>query len=366
MSTMGSSGIRYRTRLTAIGAGLAAVTLNSCALEDSGVGDDTTAADTNRESGSEREITTVKVGYLHTVAVDAHLWLGEVEGIWERNGVKLQPVRFDTGVALSQALSGGSVDVAVMGAVISNFPALGGSKIFLVNDVEYDTAQLWAHPEQGIASVKDLAGKRILTTHGTTAHVYLHTALKANGVDPGTVKVVNASMPAAVSGFIAKAAPAVVLWVPFDNNVKENAPSAKLIDSAKSYYPDAAILGGWITSDTFHSEHRDVLVKIAAGWLETNDLLVNDTDASLKKVHEKAYADTQELADTERQFSSEKVFTNEEWLEKYNSGEVARWIGQVERVFVEVGGLPAYTEPTEFLDTTIFTDAIRQRKGAGQ
>jgi len=204
---------------TIVGVLLATLSLMlaGCALEGSG-------PDTASPKDDTDEMTTVKVGYLHTVAVDAHLWLGIVDGTWEKHGIKVEPVRFDTGIALSQALSGGSVDVAIMGAVISNFPARGGSKIFLLNDVEYDTAQLWVHPESGITSVKDLAGKKVLTTQGTTAHVFLHNALKENGVDPTSVQVVDAAMPAAVSAFISKAAPAVALWVPFDANVKKNAP----------------------------------------------------------------------------------------------------------------------------------------------
>ena len=346
---------RIRTYLTALFAMLVILGTTSCALEGGSGG-----AKDNKSA-----LTTVKVGYLHTVAVDSHMWLGLADGTWEKHGLKLEPVKFDTGVALSQALSGGSVDVGIMGAVMSNFPARGGSKIFLVNDVEYDTAQLWVHPDSGIKSVKDLAGKKVLTTMGTTAQVYLYTALVKNGVDPKSVTVVNASMSAAVTAFISNAAPAVVLWVPFDLTVKKNSPDAIKLDSASSYYPGAAILGGWITSDKFHKDHRDTLKKIAAGWLDVNEKLVGDTKSSLKKVHEKGYATTQDLSATEGQFSFEKAFPNDEWVKKYDSGEVSQWIGQVEKVFVAIGGLPAYREPSEFFDPSIFKQAASERGKQG-
>ena len=85
--------------------------------------------------GEDETSNTVRVGYLHTPAVDTHLWLGLEKGYFEEQGLQLETTEFDTGIELSQALSGGSVDTAIMGAVISNFPTQGVGKIFLINDV---------------------------------------------------------------------------------------------------------------------------------------------------------------------------------------------------------------------------------------
>lgn len=325
--------------------------LAACALESNSAGN----------ASSDDGLTNVKIGYLHTVAVDAHLWLGITDGIFEKHGLNVQTKEFSTGIEESQALAGGSVDVAIMGAVLSNFPAQGGSKVFLANDVEHDTAQLWAAPGSGINSVEDLAGKKVLTTEGTTAHVYLNTALKSNGVDPDSVEIRDAGMPAAVSGFISGNAPAVVLWVPFDETVKNKMPDAAKVDSAKTYYPEAAILGGWAANNGFYKNNKQTLSKLAAAWLEINQILVNDPKA-IERVHKKAYAEDQSLADTKRQFSFEKVFGNDRWAKMFRNGKVEEWIGQTEEVFVEVGGLDKYVKPDEFLDTEIFLKAYDEWK----
>ena len=89
-------------------------------------------------------------------------------------------VQFTTGLELFQAMIGGSIDMLATGAVISNFPARGQGKMFLVNNVEFATAQLWVREDQGVKSFADLKGKKISTTTGTTAHVFLDTALRAN------------------------------------------------------------------------------------------------------------------------------------------------------------------------------------------
>lgn len=307
-------------------------------------------------SGDEGGLRTVRVGYLHTPAVDSHMWLGMEKGYFEEEGLKVEPTQFDTGVSLSQALSGGSIDVAVMGAVISNFPTQGVGKIFLMNDVEEGTAQLWAGGDSGIDSVADMAGKKVATTTGTTAHVFLHTALKENGVDPKSVEIVNSEMPGAVNAFIGGSTPSVALWAPFDLRVQEQLPEAKKIDSADNYYPEAAIAGGWLASNSIYEEDKDLLEAITRSWLKTNADLVEDPEGSLQVVHEAAYKEDLALEDLEYIFSLEKVFSNEEWAELYADGTVADWIGRVERVFVEIGAIDEYVEPEEFFDPSIYLE----------
>src|SRR5581483_938785 len=116
--------------------------------------------------------TKLKVGYLHTPAVDGQIWTGIARGDFEKQGVDLDMVRFTTGLELFQAMIGGSLDMLVTGAVISNFPARGQGKAFLINNVEFATAQLWVREDMGVKSFADLKGKKISTTTGTTAHVF--------------------------------------------------------------------------------------------------------------------------------------------------------------------------------------------------
>ena len=105
-------------------------------------------------------------------------------GSFGKAGVDLELIQFTTGLELFQAMIGGSLDMLATGAVISNFPARGQGKAFLINNVEFATAQLWVREDQGIKTFADLKGKKISTTTGTTAHVFLDNALRANNIDP--------------------------------------------------------------------------------------------------------------------------------------------------------------------------------------
>src|SRR3569833_2148881 len=139
--------------------------------------------------------TKLRVGYLHTVAVDGQIWTGMDRGMFDKQGLDLELRQFNTGLEIFQALIGGSLDVLSTGAVLSNFPARGQGKVFLINDIEVATAQLWVRGDQGIKSFEDLKGKRIATATGTTAHVFLDKALRANKVDPKEVELLNQTKP---------------------------------------------------------------------------------------------------------------------------------------------------------------------------
>ncbi len=233
----------------------------------------------------------VKVGYLHTLAVDGQMWLAVHKGYFMEQGLELEPIVFTSGVPLMQALSGGSVDVAIMGAVISNFPSRGVGKIFLINDIEYDTAMLFARPETGAKSIKDIKGKKVTTVKGTTAHVFLHTAMKANGMDSNKdIELVSMDMAGAVSAFIANASPFVCTWAPFQVQIRDKVPGAVMLSSAKEFYPQAAIIGGWVAANKFYDERKDVLKKIIKAWAKANDELMAKPEESLKLIHEKAYS----------------------------------------------------------------------------
>jgi NitT/TauT family transport system substrate-binding protein len=302
--------------------------------------------------------TKVKLGYLHTLAVDGQMWLAESRGLWQEHGLDIDYIQFQTGLEAFQAMTGGSIDMLSTGAVLSNFPARGQGKVFLINDVEFATAQLWVHPDQGIKTIGDLKGKKVATTLGTTAHVFLDTALRANGVDPKTVTIVNQRMPDAVTAFISGAVPAVALWVPFNVAVKEKSPSAKMLVDASAFYPKAAIVDGWVASNSFHQSHKDVLTRIILAWAKANDYLIHNTADALAILQKTRYPNVT-LPELTDQFKAEKVFTSREWRQKYADGTVTKWLQQVTDFFTDFAKIENPVPASKYFDASLYLNAIK-------
>ncbi|WFU28662.1 ABC transporter substrate-binding protein [Bradyrhizobium sp. CB1717] len=231
----------------------------------------------------------VRLGYLHVVAVDGHIWTGLDRGSFDREGIDFELHEFSTGPEVFEAMGKRRVDVVSAGGVISNYLALGQGRGFLINDIEVATAQLWVRPTLGVTTFADLRGRRIATTTKTTAHIFLDRALRANNINPSEVQIVNRSMPAAIQAFIAGDVPAVALWVPFNIAVRQALPEAiKLVD-ASAFYPQSAVLGGWAARSDYHAENREVLSRIIRAWTDANDHMVRNPAAAAEALQRSHY-----------------------------------------------------------------------------
>jgi NitT/TauT family transport system substrate-binding protein len=301
--------------------------------------------------------TKVRVGYLHTLAVDGQIWTGMDRGTFEQQGLELELRQFNTGLEIFQALIGGSLDVLATGAVLSNFPARGQGKVFLINDIEVATAQLWVHSDQGIKSFADLKGKRIATSTGTTAHVFLDRALRANSVDPKEVELVNQAMPAAVTSFISGAVPAVALWVPFNVTVRDKVPGAVKLADAAAYYPQAAIIGGWAAANSYYDANKETLTKLIKGWGEANDYVIAHSEEALQSLQKAHYSQTP-LSDIQEQFKAQKMFTSSEWKKLYTDGTVTNWLQQSTDFFMANAGVKDFTPASQYFDPSLYLTTI--------
>jgi NitT/TauT family transport system substrate-binding protein len=219
-------------------------------------------------------------------------------------------------------------------------------------------AQLWVSPTRGVSTFSDLKGKRIATTKHTTAHIFLDRALRANGVDPAEVEVVNGSMSGAVRSFIAGEVPAVALWVPFNITVRAEVPDAiKLVD-ASAFYPQSAVLGGWVAAPDYYANDKDVLSRIIRGWVEANDYMVRNSAAAAQALHNNHYTQAS-LSDVTEAFKAQKLFSSREWKRLYLDGTVVKWLQQVSDFFMAEAGVTSSTRASDYFDPSLYLAEVR-------
>lgn len=304
------------------------------------------------ESEGSAELTTVRIGYIPGAHDVAQLFIAEEAGYFAEEGIDLEVTAFQTGISLSQALTGGSLDVGVMGAVIANFPAKGQGKLFLLNNQQVDIHQIWAAPGSGIESVEDLRGKTIATTTGTAADLVLQVALDEAGLSRDDVEVVNLDMPSVVNTFVTGGVQAASLWAPFDGSVEENLPDATLIATAADL--GSPISGGWVAGNEYFDANPDIIDGIVRAWQKANADLVADPEASAQIFCPRIVENmTQEVCET--LYSKTDAYSNEEWAAFYEDGTALGWVANMQAVFAQIGALEGATEEAEdYFDTSIF------------
>jgi len=302
--------------------------------------------------------TRIRVGYVDTLAVTGQIWTGVHRGHWAKEGIEFDPVKFNTGLELFNAMIGGSLDMLSTGAVISNFPARGQGKAFLINNIEFATAQLWVREDQGVKSWADLKGKKIATTLGTTAHVFADAALRANGLDPAKdVELINQGMAVAVTSFISGAVPAVALWVPFNIQVRARVPSAKMLVDASAYFPKSAIVGGWAVRADYYEKNRPILERVVRGWAASNDDLIRNSAEILPVIQSKNYAQVP-LEELQEQFKASRYYPAAEWRKLYQDGTALGWLQQVTDFYARVGGIQNPVPAKTYFDTSLLVNNV--------
>lgn len=302
--------------------------------------------------------TKLRVGYLHTPATDGLIFIGEHRGTWAKHGLELELRQFTTGLELFQAMIGGSLDVLSTGAVISNFPARGQGKVFLINDIEYATAQLWVR-DDAVKSIADLKGKQISTTTGTTAHVFLDQALRSAGLDPAKdVQIVNQRMAEAVTSFVSGAVPAVALWVPFDATVKAKVPNARKLVDASKFFPQAAIMDGWAARNDYYDANKPVLARVIAAWAEANDWMLANFDTAAEVLQKNQYPQIT-LPDFKEAMTFSKYYTSAEWRTRYADGTVTKWLQQVTDFFAKAGNIANPVPASTYFDSQLYLQTVK-------
>lgn len=121
-----------------------------------------------------------------TTASPSHLpvWVAKDAGLFEKNGLNVEPVQIRGGSLISLAIITGDLPFSGAGAEsVVAARAAGGDVILLACPVDADPVYLITRPE--IKSAQDLKGQvSAVTRYGSTTHFYLRAALKHVGLNP--------------------------------------------------------------------------------------------------------------------------------------------------------------------------------------
>lgn len=117
--------------------------------------------------------------------------------IEDQLGIDVEWTQFDSGRDVNTAIAAGSIDIGLVGST----PAAAGISrglpyyVFWIYDVIGDNEALAVKRDAGISQVRDLVGKTVGVPFGSTTHYSLLQALKAEGVDPREVDIVDLQPP---------------------------------------------------------------------------------------------------------------------------------------------------------------------------
>ena len=208
------------------------------------------------------------------VAVGTNIWPGYEPGyIADRRGlfgeadVTLRQFRSATEVL--RAFRNQSINVAAV--TLDEALMLAGSgipiRVILVADVSNGADAIMARPP--IASVKDLAGKRIGVENSALGDYVLGRALQLHQVPDRNVEQVHLTVDETVEAYRRNQVDAVVTFEPFKSQLA-NLGASKIFDSTE--IPNE-IIDVLVVRSEFAEDNPEVLKHVVAGWLAGARLL---------------------------------------------------------------------------------------------
>ncbi|GAA0752807.1 ABC transporter substrate-binding protein [Ideonella azotifigens] len=158
------------------------------------------------------------------------------EGYFEAEGLQLKLLPCNSGRECAEAVRSGRADLATASELIVALSERYDLSILATISASSHQIKLIARRSAGIRAVRDLAGKRVGTVTGSSAHYFVDSLLLFNGIDPAGVKVQNfdpTQLPQALS---VHELDAVAIWEPLASlTLKQLGSDALVLPSPRVY-----------------------------------------------------------------------------------------------------------------------------------
>ena len=141
------------------------------------------------------------------------------------------------------------------------------------------------------------------------------------------------------------------------HRVREALPDAiKLVD-ASAFYPQSAVVGGWVARTDYYNDNKEVLGNIIRAWADANDYIVRNPAAAAEALQKNHYRQAS-VSDIAEALKAQKMFTSREWRRLYVDGTVAKWLQQVSDFFMTDAGITGARPASEYFDPDLYLSVI--------
>ncbi len=217
--------------------------------------------------------------------------------------VDVKWVKFESGGDVNTAVVAGAVDLGLAGSspvtkglsAPLNIPY----KVVWIHDLIGDNEALVA--KSGINSVQELAGKKVATPFGSTAHYSLLAALTAAGVDSSAVRTIDLQPQDALAAWKRGDIDAAYVWTP---TLGELRADGKVLVSSRQLAQQGrptADLG--VVTNAFAAKHPEVVT----AWIKAQDRAVAQVRSAPDQAAKSIGAELGLPADEAKQQLSELV-----------------------------------------------------------
>ena len=293
------------------------------------------------------KVELIDFGTVPTAATTL-IYIAQDQKLFKANQLTVKIKNYDTGIATTDALLKGELDIAW----VAEFPfvrrTFDKEKISIIAVVgRFDEQQFFGRKDRGINTVADLKGKIIGIPKNTIAEFYLGRFLELNGLNIRDVSVVDVLPPKSIAAITSGSIDGVVAWDPYSSQIRTQLTDEAVAFPIQSNQPGYGAVAGrndWING------HAEVIKRFLKSLAQAEDFLIRNPAAAKAIVQEWLKSDT--------------VFTEKIWSENqfYLSLDLSLIIAMEDEArWMIANGLTSEEQVPDFLNY-IYEDGLKAVK----
>lgn len=310
--------------------------------------------ETKTEAASSAEETTAPKPERAKIKIAYHPHITGVGGIlnaidngyFEDENLEVELVQFTSGATELAAMASGDIDIGYLGVGAHVFAPQGQCAILTLDSTDL-SGEIMVKADSGIQSMKDLKGKNVAISAGTTSELVLSMALKLNDMDKTDVNMINMDASGKVTAFMTGQIDAISIEAPYTDQIRKEMGEDKVvtISGSKDFLPDAVFTNSWVTTNKFLEKNEDVVVRFMKAWLKGTQDRYDNMEETVQKVADYINTDY----DTAYLVVEKTNWLSDKELKKLaEEGTMLTWYDTIKNMFLDAGLLdPQYDVPPE-------------------
>ena len=303
----------------------------------------TEQAEAETETAESAEKTTITIAYHPHITGVGGLLNAIDSGYFDEENLEVELVQFTSGSTELQAMASGEIDIGYLGVGAHVFAPQGQCVILALDSMDM-SGEIMTRADSGIDSVKDLAGKNVAISAGTTSELVLSMALKLNGMEKTDVNMVNMDASGKVTAFMTDQIDAISIESPYTDQIRSDMGTENVVtlSSSQDFLPDAVFTNSWVTTQDFLEGNEEVVVRFLRAWLKGTQERYDNMDETVQKVADYINTDY----DTAHLVAEKTNWISNSELKTYaEDGSLYKWYDTVRDMFVDANLLdPSYAE----------------------
>ena len=232
------------------------------------------------------------------------------KGYFAEEGVEITPQKYSFGKAALNAVIEGKADMATVAETPVMFSIMKEDEIYIIATIETSNRNIAivGRKDKEILKPKDLKGKRIGVTFGTTSEFFIHSFLIANGMENKEVQIINLKPDEMLDAVISEKVDAVSTWhFPLVRIQK------KLGDKGISFYDEHLYTETFnvVVKQDFVKKHPDAIKKVIRALIKAEGFIKQNPDESKSIVADSIGIDKALLSEVWGEFEFKVTLTQE-------------------------------------------------------